>query len=258
MELFILIDLHSHILPGIDDGAKSLDDAIAMAQAAVADGITMLAATPHHNNGRYTNPAQSTRDAIIALNAELVERHIPLTVVTGQEVRVNDRFWSEFQEGQVLTLHHSKYLLVELPTTHVPKDFSETVHELLIAGIVPMIAHPERNTELANNPDKLADLVNLGALAQMTTHSLCGRFGRKLRKQSLEMCRRNLIHIVASDAHDIKHRPFSMREAYAVIENELGAEYSSYYEHNASAVIYNQDILSRTTLPASKRRYLWW
>jgi protein-tyrosine phosphatase len=250
-----MIDLHSHILPGIDDGAGTLENSIEMARLAVKDGIRLLAATPHHNNGRFSNESYIVKQAIGSLNEELSRQSIPLKVLTGQEIRINDLFWEEWEAGNLLTLNDSRYMLIELPNQHVLSDIREVIHELKLKGIVPIIAHPERNSELANEMDTLMELVEAGALCQVTTHSLNGLFGRRIRQVAFEMCRRNLVHIVASDAHNQDQRPFGMSEAYRLVASKFGRAYVQYYQANAIAIADNQNIKSWEPKPDKKR---WW
>ncbi|MEX2416503.1 MAG: CpsB/CapC family capsule biosynthesis tyrosine phosphatase [Paenibacillaceae bacterium] len=248
-----MIDLHSHILPGIDDGARTLEDSIEMAQLAVKDGIRLLAATPHHNNGRFSNEGIVVKQAIDSLNQELSRQNIPLKVLPGHEIRINDLFWEECKAGNLLTLNDSRYMLIELPNQHVPRDIWDVIHELKLKGIVPIIAHPERNSDLANEMDVLMELVEAGALSQVTTHSLNGLFGSRIRHIAMKMCQRRLVHIVASDAHNADHRPFGMREAYDLINRKLGKSYVQYYQNNARAVIDNQ--LMDTWEPRTEKRW---
>jgi protein-tyrosine phosphatase len=250
-----MIDLHSHILPGIDDGATTIEEAIAMAKLAVKDGIQLLAATPHHNNGKYSNERYSIKQAIASLNEQLIRRNIPLKLLPGQEIRFNDLFWAEWEAGNLLTLNDSRYILLELPSQHVPTGIWDVIHELRLKGIVPIIAHPERNSELINEIDTLQELVEAGALSQVTTHSLNGLFGRRIRQATLEMCRRNLVHIVASDAHHPQRRPFGMCEAYRCVASKLGSPFVEYYQANAVAIANNQNI--ELWQPKSTRKS-WW
>ena len=253
-----MIDLHAHILPSIDDGASSDSEALAMVRAAAADGIRMIAATPHHNNGIYTNTSGSIIEGVTRLNALIKQQDIPVTVIPGQEVRFNDRFWEEHRLGHVQSLNGSRYLLVELPSSIVPRNFADTVHELVVSGIVPVIAHPERNAEIAANPDKLKELVQLGAIGQLTTHSLCGLFGRKIRKLSLELIRQQLVHILASDAHDIARRTFNLSEAYEVLRKEAGQRHVGFFQRNAEIIMENGEIIIPRSIPIRKNRFLWW
>lgn len=252
-----MIDLHSHILPGIDDGARTLEDSIEMARLAVKDGIRLLAATPHHNNGRFSNESYNVTQAIDSLNQELSRQCIPLKVLPGQEIRINDLFWGEWEAGNLLTLNDSCYMLIELPNQHVPRDIGDVIHEMKLKGIVPIIAHPERNSELANEMDILMELVEAGALSQVTTHSLNGLFGSRIRQIAMKMCQRRLIHIVASDAHNADKRPFGMSATYDLINRKLGKSFVQYYKDNARAVIDNQPIDSWEPR-AEKRWYQRW
>jgi protein-tyrosine phosphatase len=250
-----MIDLHSHILPGIDDGATTLEESIKMARLAVQDGIQLLAATPHHNNGRYSNESNSVKLAIDSLNKELISRDIPLRLLAGQEIRFNDLFWEEWEAGNLLTLNDSRYMLIELPGQHVPTGIWDVIHELKLKGVIPIIAHPERNSDLANGIETLQELVEAGALSQVTSHSLNGLFGRRIRQAALEMCRRNLVHIVASDAHNPELRPFGMSEAYRFVNSKLGSAYVEHYQANALAIANNQNIELWQPRAAKKS---WW
>jgi len=248
-----MIDLHAHLLPGIDDGAETMEQSLKLARIAVAEGIQLVAATPHHLNGRYVNSASDVEEAVQHLRGKLAEERIPLQLITGQEIRVTGDLWTEWEQGRLLTLGGSRYLLLELPNNHVPRGFADLIYEMTIQGLVPIIAHPERNVELADNPDLLMELVQLGAWGQVTSHSLNGRFGNRVMKTAMHMCKRNLIHIIASDAHDEVRRPFGMREAYARIEKELDKAYVRYYMDNAKAVVKNVPKEIRT--PMKRKRW---
>ncbi|ANE47062.1 hypothetical protein SY83_13195 [Paenibacillus swuensis] len=237
-----MIDIHTHILPGVDDGAQVMEDAMNMAEAAFKDGIRTLIATPHHANGTYWNEADAVSVAVETLNLKLQERAINLTILPGQEVRVYDALLDDLDAGKVRTLNGSRYILLEFSSARIPRNISELMHELRIMGITPVIAHPERNAEISAEPDKLQRLVEDGALAQITTHSLLGGFGDKIQKVSYDLCRSNLIHFVSSDAHNLTHRPFRMTEAYAGIAARLGDTYVEYYKQNAQLLAGNEDI----------------
>ncbi|UVI27911.1 tyrosine-protein phosphatase [Paenibacillus spongiae] len=243
-----MIDLHCHLLHGLDDGPTSLEESISLAQSAVDDGATTIYATPHYRAGRYDTEAADIRERTGLLNAELRKRQIPLRVLPGQEIRVYDGLLDDLEEGKLLPLGESTYLLLEFSASNVPARFDDTLHELRIAGWTPIIAHPERNAELAADPDKLKSLVDNGALCQVTSHSLTGRFGSKVKSAAIEMCRRNLIHFIASDSHNGTTRPFELRSAYEVAETKLGQDTIAYYERNARAVIHNLEVQPKPTL----------
>jgi len=255
-----MIDIHSHILPGVDDGPPSMEESLEMAKAAVADGIRTIAATPHHNDGDYVNEKTAILAAVEQLNAALEDNSIPLTVVPGQEVRHYDYLVEDLYDGtKLLTINNnSKYLLLEFPSGEVPSNAQETLHELGILGITPIIAHPERNRAIAAKPDLMLELLEAGALGQVTSQSLVGRFGPKVQKVAEELCRRNLVHLVASDAHNNTTRPFLMKEAMEWVSRELGETYRQYYLTNSEHVVFDRPIQRMEPLKMKKNPFLFW
>lgn len=200
-------DLHCHILPGIDDGARDLPQALAMARIAVDDGIETVFATPHHLNGVYRNPADSVRAGVARLQAALDAEGIALKLLPGAENHLVPELPKALREGSALTLgDFGRAALVELPVHEIPIGAEELLDNIRGHGIVPIIAHPERNTSLRRNPDRLADWVGAGCLAQVTAQSCTGRFGEAVQLGSRTMIDRGLIHFVASDAHRDRRR----------------------------------------------------
>ncbi|WP_074084205.1 MULTISPECIES: tyrosine-protein phosphatase [unclassified Paenibacillus] len=238
-----MIDIHSHILPFMDDGAADWESALAMAQDAEKDGITTVVATPHHANGVYLNPAPGIGQAVAQLNEKLRQAGYQLQVLPGQEIRLYSELLNDLESGELLTLAGSRYILLEMPSSRVPRTMEETCHELIIQGFVPVIAHPERNAEVAADPSRLIRLIELGALGQLTAQSLAGTFGSKLQKLSLDLCRKNAVHMIASDAHDNRHRPFGLSEAYEVLSKELGKTSSDFFRQNSQRIIDNEEII---------------
>ncbi|MFD2614073.1 tyrosine-protein phosphatase [Paenibacillus gansuensis] len=237
-----MIDIHTHILPGVDDGAQTLEASLDMVRAAAAEGISVLIATPHHANGRDYNEAGFVREQVALLNESIQAAQIQLRIAAGQEVRLYNNLLDDLEAGKLQTLDDSRYLLVELPSSRVPRELPDVVYELLLMGIVPIIAHPERNAEIAAKPETMQQLVDQGALGQVTTHSLLGTFGKKIQKSSFDLCRQNLIHFVSSDAHNLTHRPFLLQDAYGKVAVELGEGYVAYYKDNASRILSNQPV----------------
>ncbi|MBY0013613.1 tyrosine-protein phosphatase [Paenibacillus typhae] len=238
-----MIDIHSHILPFMDDGAADWEAALSMAQDAVQDGISTVVATPHHANGVYMNPAPAIGQAVELLNERIRQAELPLLVLPGQEIRVYGDLLNDLEQGELLTLANTRYILLEMPSSRVPRTMEETCHELVIQGFVPVIAHPERNAEIASNPVKLERLIELGAVGQVTAQSLAGTFGSKLQKLSIDLCRRNAIHVIASDAHDNSHRPFGLSEAFKVLEKELGDVACDKIRQNSQKIIDNEELI---------------
>lgn len=233
------------MIPFVDDGAVDLEEALAMARMAVAEGVSKIVLTPHHANGQFSNPALSVHQAVEQLRLHLAEHHIPLTLYCGQEIRLYSQMVEDWEKGLLLSLAQSPYILIEFPSGRVPENAQAYFHEWKVLGLTPVIAHPERNKELMNHPELLREFVENGALGQVTTHSLTGSFGKVIQKAAFAMCREGLIHFVASDAHNTRERPFAMREAYQRITEEFGAEWTSYYQENAQLLLRGEPIQVR-------------
>lgn len=232
-----MIDIHSHILPGVDDGAQTVEDAIAMARLAVEEGITKIIATPHHMNGKYMNKKQDIIERVSTLNHLLQNENIPLEVLPGQETRIYGELLEDLEKGDILPLNQSNYLFIELPSGHVPRYTEKLLFDVQLKGLAPVIVHPERNAEIMENPDKLVDLVKKGLLTQVTAGSLTGHFGKKIQKFSLQLIEANLTHFVSSDAHNVSSRAFRMRESISVLEKEFGNQAVYYFQENAELLI---------------------
>ncbi len=218
-----MIDLHCHILPGIDDGAEDLDASLAMAEKAISQGITHILCTPHHNNGKYRNPKSNVISLVSMLQAELDKRQLPLTVLEGQEVRITGDLIEDIQQNNILfTDLDDTYILIEFPTMEVPNYTEQLFFELLQMGKTPVIVHPERNAHFRKDPNNLIPFLDMGCLAQLTAPSYVGNFGKDIQKTAKQMVEHNLVQMVASDAHGVKKRTFFMKEAYAQIAKDFG------------------------------------
>lgn len=220
-----MIDLHCHILPGLDDGAKTLDDSINMAHAAVKEGITHILATPHHMVRDWNNEKAKVLPLVRQLQDELDAREIPLTIFPGQEVRLYGEILEDIEKNRILFVDEQKqYLLIEFPSTSIPTYTERLFYELQSNGVTPIIVHPERNRMIQEHPNRLNNLVNKGALAQLTAASYTGGFGKKIQKLSSQLIEANYVHFIASDAHNVTNRSFHMKEAFRNIEKDFGKE----------------------------------
>ncbi|MCM3731610.1 tyrosine protein phosphatase [Fictibacillus nanhaiensis] len=252
-----MIDIHSHILPGIDDGAQNLEDAVRMAEAAVREGITHLYATPHHRNGRYENEKSSILENVHLLNAELSQRNIPLHILPGQEIRLYKELIDDLDRDVLLPLHHqSKYILIEFPSSNVPAYAAETLYELSLRNYTPIIVHPERNSEIIENPVLLYDLIIEGALTQITANSIIGNFGKKIMNFSHDLIKSNMAHFIASDAHNTSSRGFHLTKAYEIIEKQYGISTRYYLQENAELVLRGESILIEPPSHIRKKKFL--
>ncbi|MFJ5759277.1 tyrosine-protein phosphatase [Neobacillus sp. NPDC093182] len=232
-----MIDIHCHILPGVDDGAQSLSESIEMAKKAVEQGIHKIVATPHHLTSSYENPKESIINRVNQLNVALRKEKIELDILPGQEVRIHGEMVEGCVAGDILPVNHTPYILVEFPSNHVPRYTEKLFYDLQVNGLIPVIVHPERNQEIIEHPELLYQLVKKGALTQITAASVCGDFGKKIKNFSLQLVEANLTHFMASDAHNITNRTFKMSEAFGTIEKKYGNELVYYFEENAALLI---------------------
>lgn len=254
-----MIDIHCHILPGLDDGAPDLSISMEMAQMAVAEGITTIIATPHHLNGRYENTADRVELAAERFNRELIDHQVPLKVLCGQETRIHERFLDEIDCGNIRGLNETSYILLELPSSHIPKELDSLLHELSVLNLIPIIAHPERNAEIFSEPHKLLPLLHKGALSQVTAHSVTGLFGSKIQKVALELCQKQLVHFIASDAHHPQKRPFGLKEAYTLLRQEVDDQTVDAYMHNAESLILGGNMERREPSRLKRKKwYMFW
>jgi len=220
-----MIDLHCHILPGVDDGARTLDEAVSICRLAAAEGSTAMIATPHQRRGEWWN---DDREHLRHLARQLQEAvGDGLAVHLGGEVHVDPDLLAEVErlpEGGIQPLAGSRYLLIELDAYTTPAAAIHLIHEIVVARWRPILAHPEFVPWLAPNLELLRRLVDLGATAQVTGMSLTGDFGRRPQHEAWRMLDAGLVHFVASDSHDIRRRPPGLRRAHQMIAARSGEE----------------------------------
>ena len=206
-----MIDLHCHVLPGIDDGPETIEDSLALVRVAVAAGIDTIVATPHVN-ARTPNDAATIARLVAELNARLADERLALSVRPGAEIAITQLSEIEAEELARLGLGGSRWLLVEPPFSPVAPGLQEMIVRLLRDGHRVVLAHPERCPALHRDRSVVAQLADAGVLMSVTAGSLVGRFGGDVRRYALELAREGLIHNVTSDAHDPVKRPPGLAE----------------------------------------------
>jgi protein-tyrosine phosphatase len=219
-----LIDLHCHLLPQIDDGSRSLAESLEMASLAVADGISVIACTPHILPGLYDNKGPRIRAAIAELQGVLDKQNLKLTLATGADVHIAPDILDGIGSGRILSLSESRYFLLEPPQAIVPPRFEEYIFKLVGAGYVPIITHPERLGWSDIDYGIFERIVRLGAWTQLTGGSLLGQFGRRAQALAERMLEDGLAHILASDAHNTSSRPPLLSEALEAAAEWIGEE----------------------------------
>lgn len=214
-----MIDLHAHILPGIDDGPQSLEDSLEMARLAVADGITTMVATPHLFSRKSVNPKDLNRPedihrAVASFSQRLLEEGIELTILPGCEIPLFPEIVQFVDEGRIVTLNEGRrYICLEMPDTVIPPATEDIIFQLSSRGLTPIITHPERNPIFYEMPEKLSRLISLGCLAQITARSLTRGFGWGVSRFTRRLVRQGLVQVMATDAHSVAHRPPVMGKA---------------------------------------------
>ena len=201
-----MIDIHSHILPRIDDGAKSMEEAVEMASMALADGIQQMVCTPHMFNGISVNPEPAeVQDRVAALQEAIGQEG--LRVLPGNEVHFSHQIARLAARGRVTKVNGLNYLLVEFPMMTVPDGADELFQELQLNGVRPILVHPERNAQLQKCCSMVAHFVEQGVYVQVTAMSVTGEFGEAAKKCAEDLLRHNCVHFLATDAHRSKRRP---------------------------------------------------
>lgn len=233
-----MIDIHSHITFGLDDGAQSLEETVDMAKQAVSEGISTIIATPHHRHPSYNNPKLIVNKKISLINEKLQEAQIPLKVMSGQEIRLFGELAFVLEScDELLTLGESKMILIELPSYNIPHYTEKLFYDLLVKGFSPIIAHPELNDEIVKNPEKLYQLIKNGAFSQVTAASVAGVYGKKIQHLSLQLIEYQLTHFIGSDAHNLKSRGFKWEKAWSTVDKKLGKDYADRLDKQAKELV---------------------
>ena len=217
-----MIDLHCHILPGIDDGAADLSVSLDMARASVADGVTDLACTPHILPGLYPNTGPQIRQATQQLQHALDHYGIPLRLVAGADNHIVPDFVPGLRSGHLLSLGDTRYVLVEPPHHVLPPRLDDLFFGLIAAGYVPILTHPERLAWIKSHYEVIKRLVHNGVWMQITAGSLAGAFGKNARYWSERMLDEGRVHILATDAHDTKRRPPNLSQGRDLAAARVG------------------------------------
>ena len=221
-----MIDLHNHLLPGIDDGAKELEETLEFLRLARRDGVRTVIATPHMKPGVYDNSRQEILDRVaLVREAQRGDEAEGVELLPGAEVYFTADVVDRARRGELMTVgDRGRFILLELPYQQVPMRVDETIFHLRLLGLTPIMAHPERVAYYLADIERVAASVRLGALTQVTGASITGLFGSKARDFALEMLKRNLVHVVASDSHDVRYRPPILSSAAEVLRRRCGEE----------------------------------
>lgn len=222
-----MIDIHCHVLPGLDDGAADSEQSLALARHAVADGITHIVFTPHIHPGMYDNNRRTIQAAFDAFQSVLRRHRLPLMAAMAAEVRICPEIPSMIQSDSIpmyVSASGKRTILLEFPHSHIPPGSDKMAAWLLGQGIGVLIAHPERNKDLMKNPDKLFPLIRSGCQLQITAASVSGSFGGAAQRAAEVLLQRGWVSVIASDGHNLAHRPPQLQEGVRAAAEIVGEQ----------------------------------
>jgi protein-tyrosine phosphatase len=247
-----VIDIHTHVLHGLDDGARTVEESVAMLELAAADGTTDLVATPHANS-RFP-----FRPDLVAERIAALEGRSPVRLHRGCDFRLqSDTIEDALRSPAKYAINGRTYLLVEFPDLSLFPNTDLVLAPLLDAGLVPIVTHPERHRDLQSRPDDLARWIGMGCAVQITAGSLTGAFGERPRAAAELFVARGLAHVVASDAHDIGRRPPRLSVAHALVADRWGEEAAQalFVDHPRAAL--TGEAFDTTAQPRAPRKRRW-
>ncbi len=214
-----MIDIHSHILPGIDDGAQGMEESIEMARLYLKNGIDKVIVTPHYIEGAGSTTLNENKVVLKKLKHVLKEEGIELELYIGNEIYVTPDILNYVIEKRVATLNETKYVLIELPMYDMPRYIENIIYELCLKEYVPIIAHPERNIRIQQDPNILYGFIMGGALAQINLPSLEGRYGEASKVTGELLLNHNMIHFIGTDAHSPRVRSPRIEESLEILKD---------------------------------------
>lgn len=246
-----MIDLHCHILPGIDDGASDVSISLEMARRLVADGVLVVACTPHILPGLYNNSGNQIRAAVDRLQQQLVEEGIELQLVPGADNHVVSDFVAKVHSGHLLTLANSMYILVEPPHNVVIPRIKEFFFDIMAHNYIPILTHPERLTWIEDHYDDIEQLVHAGVWMQITAGSLAGSFGRNARYWAERLLDNGCVHLLATDAHNVERRPPNLFEGRRLAAEKVGETQAEHLVMTRPLGVLRNDVPSQLPKPSA-------
>ncbi|WP_217587608.1 tyrosine-protein phosphatase [Lentibacillus saliphilus] len=249
------VDIHNHLLWDIDDGPAQQEDAIQLAHQAVKQGISDVIATPHFRLGYAQPSVEAIKERTKQFNKLLAAQQIPLTVHSGMEIQLFADLDTALNTNEmVLSLNGSPYVLIEMPTTQIPHYIEDLFFNMQMRGFIPVIAHAEKNPPFQKNPDQLVQLIEKGALVQISARSLTHHSQRSVRKFANQLIQHRAVHLIASDAHHVEKRPFLLTTAYKAVRKTYGLSYTAYFKKNARLVLNGQSLFIHPPIPFNTRK----
>ena len=250
-----MIDFHSHIIHGIDDGSKSLDMSLEMLKIAEREGVEYICATPHFITEEYEIFGEDYIEKLDKLILASKEEKLNIKIISGLEIYMHPNLPKLYKEKKIWGINGSKYLLIELPMGQFPMYTEDIFYELMLLGASPILAHPERNLKIMKDHDLIINLIEQGVLMQMNAGSLIGDYGKDVKKTAEEFVKRNMIHILGSDGHNNTSRKTKLKDAYSIIKDTNRTLYN-WISQNQINIINNHSVMEFLDLKLKKKKVI--
>ena len=234
-----MIDFHTHILPKVDDGSENIEMSLRMIEASHEEGVDYICSTPHFIKSELEINKKDYDEALKILRQSCP--YLQPIILSGLEIYINPDLPELYREGLIWGLNNTSYILIELPMQQFPIYTEKVFYRLRLDGLIPIIAHPERNLNILNNPKLLLNLVEQGTIVQMNSGSLLGLYGSKIKKFAEELVSKNLVHLLGSDTHNITNRPARLKEGYHAIKR-LNLPLYQWIIENETKIVNNMEI----------------
>ena len=234
-----MVDIHSHIIPGIDDGAKDMEITLEMIKNAEREGTREIIATPHYLLEYGEATIEEVKNHVKKLNEILEDEKINVKVYSGQEVYFTEKIIEDYMSGNIGTLNDSRYMLIEFPMDKFEENIFDVLYELQVRNIVPIIAHPERYKPFMKTPTLINDFINQGYLFQVNSGSIEGKFGENVRKTAEIFLTNNIYNFIGSDAHNITNRKTGIKDALDLLNKDMNRDI---FEDSSKKMLKNEEI----------------
>lgn len=236
-----MIDIHSHILPGVDDGSKDFTTSLEMLKRAQKDGTKKIIATPHYCIDYAEIPYNKIKELVEQFRKEVKSENLDIEIYCGQEVYFSENMVNDYKQGIIGTINNSRYMLFEVPMRNFDESTFDIIYELQVAGVVPILAHPERYKPIIENPSMINRFIEEGVLLQINAGSIEGKFGKSVRKTAEILLQNNLYNFIGSDAHNLQSRSTGLSESIELI-NKINRNADKLFNESSICMLNNEEI----------------
>ncbi|WP_186431531.1 tyrosine-protein phosphatase [Clostridium sp. BSD9I1] len=247
-----MFDIHSHIIHGVDDGAKTLEESLGMLEIAEKEGHEYIVATPHYAREYYENPYETIVEKVKELNTIVKEKNINIKILPGQEVYLDDQTLRDHKNGLLGTINNTSYMLVEFPMNTLPKNILDILYELRVRGVNPIIAHPERYKYFIEKPSLINSFLEEEYLFQINSASLKGVFGKKTQETAVRLVQHGVVNFIGSDCHSLNKRCPGIAKAINTI-NEISPSIVEDIKENCKCLLDDKPIEVNYSLIKEKK-----